>query len=595
MTVFTKINTIQTGVYDSSIAIEDFDGDGDEDLLVIDYDNDSNSISTIYTNDGTGNFTLNTETNFDNAYPSLRTIEDFDGDGDLDLLVIDVLAVEYNEPGNSPIKIYTNDGTGSFSENTEANFAEINISYSTAKDFDGDGDLDLLITGSDNDENSTIRIYNNDGTGNFDKNSTIEVTDVFETVRTTIDRDFDGDGDLDLLINGSDNYFAPISVIYTNDGSGSFTLNTKDKLSEFFGDSIAEDFNGDGDLDLLITGYDDSYNLISGIYTNDGSGSFTQNTEAKLPDFVGDSIAEDFNGDGDLDLLITGYDDSYNLISEIYTNDGSGSFTQNTEAKLPNFAGNSIPGDFDADGDLDLMLAEYNKGKNSIIIYINDGTGSFSEHTDTSLSNFDGSYPIVEDFNGDDVLDLLIRRSNNIYNTSFEIYRNDTIKYLGNDILVGTVKSDRLNGGADDDVIYGRSGDDTLAGGNGNDKIYGQSGNDALDGGAGNDTLFGGNQFDSLNGGDGDDYLDGFNGITIYTGGSGSDRFIFNNDTHVDWVKDFEPGVDTIGLSDGITFAQLEITGNVNSFIAVNGDRIGVLLDVNPNNLDTSSFIKLQS
>lgn len=181
----------------------------------------------------------------------------------------------------------------------------------------------------------------------------------------------------------------------------------------------------------------------------------------------------------------------------------------------------------------------------------------------------------------------------NIDNTSFEIYRNDTIEYLGNDILVGTVESDRLNGGANDDVIYALSGDDILAGGNGNDKIYGQSGNDAIDGGAGNDTLFGGNQFDRLDGGDGDDYLDGFNGISVYTGGSGSDRFIFNNDTHVDWVKDFEPGVDKIGLSDGITFAQLEITGNVNSFIAVNGDRIGVLLGVNPNNLDTSSFIKL--
>lgn len=38
MTVFNKINTIQTGVYDSSIAIEDFDSDGNEDLLVIEHD-----------------------------------------------------------------------------------------------------------------------------------------------------------------------------------------------------------------------------------------------------------------------------------------------------------------------------------------------------------------------------------------------------------------------------------------------------------------------------------------------------------------------------------------------------------------------------
>ena len=131
-----------------------------------------------------------------------------------------------------------------------------------------------------------------------------------------------------------------------------------------------------------------------------------------------------------------------------------------------------------------------------------------------------------------------------------------------------------------------------MVGGEGNDRLHGQSGNDVMKGGAGNDTLFGGNQFDRLDGEDGDDYLDGANGITVYTGGNGQDTFVMNEDS-VDWVRDFQLGKDTIGLADGLSFTELEITGRVNSFIAIDGDRIGVLLDVNPNDLDVSNFVEI--
>lgn len=129
-----------------------------------------------------------------------------------------------------------------------------------------------------------------------------------------------------------------------------------------------------------------------------------------------------------------------------------------------------------------------------------------------------------------------------------------------------------------------------IEGTDGDDELRGESGNNTLDGGAGNDSLFGGNQFDRLNGGDGDDLLDGGDGITIYNGGAGSDLFVINNDVLTDWVQDFELGVDNIGLADGVTFDQLEITGGVNSFISIGDDEIGVLLGVNPDDLDAASF-----
>ena len=162
----------------------------------------------------------------------------------------------------------------------------------------------------------------------------------------------------------------------------------------------------------------------------------------------------------------------------------------------------------------------------------------------------------------------------------------------GDDTLGGKAGNDVLNGGAGDDVLFGVEGHDTLTGGDGNDLLRGQSGNDVLKGGMGDDTLFGGNQFDRLNGGDGDDYLDGVGGITIYNGGAGSDRFVIHDDSQTDWIQDFEVDVDKIELAGAITFDRLEITGRVNSFISFQGEQIGALLDVAPDDLDKSNFQK---
>ncbi|MEO0924363.1 MAG: CARDB domain-containing protein [Cyanobacteria bacterium J06643_13] len=176
--------------------------------------------------------------------------------------------------------------------------------------------------------------------------------------------------------------------------------------------------------------------------------------------------------------------------------------------------------------------------------------------------------------------------------TIYGLAGNDTLwGNEGSDRLIGGIGDDRIDGGVGNDVIFALAGHDTMMGGEGNDLLHGQSGKDIIEGGAGNDTLFGGNQFDRLDGGDGDDYLDGAKGTSVYTGGTGDDTFIINEDS-VDWVRDFQLGRDTIGLADGLTFAELKITGRVNSFIAINGERIGVLLDVNPDDLDSSNFFE---
>jgi Ca2+-binding RTX toxin-like protein len=93
----------------------------------------------------------------------------------------------------------------------------------------------------------------------------------------------------------------------------------------------------------------------------------------------------------------------------------------------------------------------------------------------------------------------------------------------GNDLLVGSLGSDTLDGGSGNDLLFGGGGNDQLTGGDGNDTLFGDDGNDLLGGGNGNDWLFGGNGNDVLLGEAGDDWLFAIAGADVLVGGQGSD------------------------------------------------------------------------
>jgi len=109
---------------------------------------------------------------------------------------------------------------------------------------------------------------------------------------------------------------------------------------------------------------------------------------------------------------------------------------------------------------------------------------------------------------------------------------------------------ENATGGTGNDRLTGNALNNTLNGGDGNDQLQGLGGDDSLSGGAGNDILNGGAGNDTLWGGLGDDVL---------TGGVGNDKYLFQSDSvfstslGVDYISDFEAGLDQIVLSK-ITF-----------------------------------------
>ena len=100
----------------------------------------------------------------------------------------------------------------------------------------------------------------------------------------------------------------------------------------------------------------------------------------------------------------------------------------------------------------------------------------------------------------------------------------------GRDTLDGGTGNDFLNGGGGRDLLRGGEDNDRLLGGGNHDRLFGEVGNDRLEGGTGNDTLSGGSGRDVLIGGTGSDLL---------IGGGGLDRFVFDDFSNSDRIRDF--------------------------------------------------------
>jgi hypothetical protein len=163
------------------VAVGDFNGDGKQDLAVV--DEFSNSVS-ILLGDGAGNFSA--PTNFAvGGEPSSVAVGDFNGDGKQDLAVANV--------DDGTLSILLGDGTGNFSAAT--NFGVGNFPFSVAVgDFNGDGKQDLAVANFDGDN---VSILLGDGAGNFSAPTNFGAgsNPIWLAVG-----DFNGDGKQDLAV-----------------------------------------------------------------------------------------------------------------------------------------------------------------------------------------------------------------------------------------------------------------------------------------------------------------------------------------------------------------------------------------------------------
>ena len=119
-------------------------------------------------------------------------------------------------------------------------------------------------------------------------------------------------------------FFLPI-YLYTQQ----FTEQTAISLTGVSSSSVAwGDYDNDGFLDILLTGYDNSGG-VSKIYHNNGNNTFTEQTSISLTGVGGGSIVwGDYDNDGDIDILLTGYTNLNGCESKIYRNNGNNTFIE---------------------------------------------------------------------------------------------------------------------------------------------------------------------------------------------------------------------------------------------------------------------------
>lgn len=311
------------GVTDGEIAFADVDGDTDLDLLITGLE--FNPEAKLFLNDGSGNFLQATGVPFVGVYSSSVAFADVDGDNDQDVVITGAAT------GFVPtIKLYINDGSGNYTDayaGMPSPLSPVIKGDIAFADVDGDNDQDLLVTGNNNGSVGTT-LYLNDGAGMFTPVNGLAIMGINNS--SIAFSDVDGDNDQDVVITGD---LGPsYTKLYLNDGSGIFTEDTSVPFDNVHYGSIAFfDADGDNDDDLLITGENNSNVRIAKLYTNDGAGGFSLALNTPFDGVRTSSIDySDIDGDNDLDVLITGRNSNEDRIAKLYTNDGTGTFTEVT-------------------------------------------------------------------------------------------------------------------------------------------------------------------------------------------------------------------------------------------------------------------------
>ncbi len=395
-----------TGQSTRSVAWGDWDNDGVLELAV-----GNLGENRVYENTGTGNLTLAWQSAVNDDTWSVAW-GDVNGDGYLDLV-----AGNANAPAGQPNYLYLNNGAAPYlPTNPSWTSTENDVTYSVAwGDWDGDGDLDLAVGNgpSSGPNNAANRAYRNDGgaltlawTANNEKN---------ESTWAVAWGDADGDGDLELFAGNDSGYLNQRSRLYGNQNGvferSDIAWDTSPSLTSY--NMAWGDWDGDGDMDLAIgtSGYSYVYQNDGGVLTLAWTSPFQEDTR---------SVAwGDWDGDGDLDLAVGNHGSGLPQANRVYENVGGNLVLAWVSADSRRTAAVAW-GDWDGDGDLDLVAANTASTGAPNVLYENTGGNPPLNTVPVwQSSESDASQAIAwGDWDNDSDLDLAVANStgpNRIY------------------------------------------------------------------------------------------------------------------------------------------------------------------------------------
>ncbi|WP_299462578.1 FG-GAP-like repeat-containing protein [uncultured Microscilla sp.] len=386
---------------------------------------------------------VNGSTSFLGVYNSAVAWGDYDNDGDLDLVVSGFNSVNANNVTTTQIitKLYQNNN-GAFTD-TGTELVGVQKGAVAWGDYDSDGDLDLIVTGEDAEFATVARLYRNDG-GSF-VDSGVALQGVSSSAVAWVD--YNNDGFLDLAITGTSDGLptGASTIIYRNNGQGSLENSGITNIPGFYNGSIAfGDYDNDGDADLAFMGTTDGFStgVTTQVYRNKGNGSFENSKLAGFKAVAWGSIAwGDFDNDSDLDLLLTGWD-STQAVTKIYQNDLVNDTVVFNDIGA-NIAqadqGKALWGDYNSDGNLDILLTGRNDSLKKVysLVYQGNGSGGFTvltaDTTAKTVTDAQVSSAGWADYDNDGDLDMVIAGLDSVnFDGRTILYRNQTSTFASN-------------------------------------------------------------------------------------------------------------------------------------------------------------------
>lgn len=337
-------------------------------------------------------------------FPLDSVSADFDGDGDLDVIISDYTDFQtWNQALD--VVLLRNDGRGAFGPPEPLGLGQAGP-FLAAGDLDGNGSVDLAMAAWP----KKVVLAFNCGDGRFSDLQTLQSPDDMTQIEAV---DLTGDGNLEVLVGGD-----RLPVHWSRAESGVFQPLVP--INELSGSVSAVDLDADGDRDLLL-------NYGQGLALNRGDGTFDNPRPLAVPPdeyFNGAVASADLNGDGAMDLAIvqSSWSERYLVSLVIHLNDGTGRFVESERKPLPSaLRGHNgrrttlVVGDIEDDGDLDLVYAGnfwYQVG-----VLRNRGDGTFIDGESHTVDSTVGLH--IEDFDADGNVDV------GVGGRSFVLLRNE--------------------------------------------------------------------------------------------------------------------------------------------------------------------------
>jgi hypothetical protein len=320
------------------IAVADFNGDGKQDLALLDAA--ANSVIILLGN-GDGTFQMAASSPTVGQTSSQIVAGDFNGDGNQDLAVL---------ANTSTVLLGNGDGTFNAAPPSPLGGS---IPYAIAMgDFNQDGKLDLAFSFT---SFNGISIMLGNGDGTFAVANTVAAPKNGSPIGVA---DFNGDGKLDLAVgayygaNGAGGVADSVTILAGN-GDGTFSSapsGVPDSLGSITSITVG-DFNGDSIPDVALT---DEFGTLTFFVAN-GSGSFTAypTTLVSGEGLVIVCAVGDLNGDGRSDLAVGGYG---NIVS-LHTSEPTGTATATANITLPGGGQHLVDASYSGDSNYNSSLS----------------------------------------------------------------------------------------------------------------------------------------------------------------------------------------------------------------------------------------------